>query len=205
MPATPTPSARRPRPSARLTRYLIREMVAPTLMALGAFGLVVLLTDLLGYAELIVNRGLGPGEVGEIALLQLVPTLARTLPFAVLVGSLVGLGRLSADRELLALETSGFSARQLARPGIYFALVATVFSLGLSLVASPASQREVRNRMIELSSENPGLALRAGLTTSLGGWRVEEEFVKQFTGDPDHRSFAIGHCRSIKQLSQHPA
>ena len=83
-------------------------MVLPSLYATAAFGLVVLLTDLLGYAELIVNRGLGAGEVARIAGLQLIPTLGRTLPFAVLVGTLVGLGRLSADRELLALESSGF-------------------------------------------------------------------------------------------------
>lgn len=163
----------RPRSSARLTRYLIAELVLPSLFALGAFGLVVLLTDLLGYAELIVNRGLGPAEVAQIAGLQLVPTLARTLPFAVLVGSLIGLGRLSADRELLALETCGFSPRQLARPGLYWSLVATVASLVLTVVVSPGAQRSVRDTMIALSEEKPGLALRAGMATSLGSWRIE--------------------------------
>jgi LPS export ABC transporter permease LptG len=169
----------RPRSSAKLTRYLISEMVLPSLLATAAFGLVVLLTDLLGYAELIVNRGLGPREVAEIALLQLVPTLARTLPFAVLVGSLVGLGRLSADRELLALETSGFSARQLARPGLYFALAATLLSIGMSVVASPAAQHAVREKMIALSTTKGGLALRPGLAASLGGWRIEARKVDE--------------------------
>ncbi|MEM9174846.1 MAG: LptF/LptG family permease [Myxococcota bacterium] len=169
---------RRPRQSPKLTRYIVSEMVLPSVFALVAFGLVVLMTDLLGYAELIVNRGLGPGEVGQIAGLQLIPTLARTLPFAVLVGSLVGLGRLSADRELLALETSGFSARQLARPGLLFALVATVASVALTVVISPASQRAVRDHMISLSEEKPGLALREGAATSIGGWRIEAREVE---------------------------
>ena len=40
------------------------EMMVPTALAVAAFGLVVLLTDLLGYAELIVNRGLGPVRIG---------------------------------------------------------------------------------------------------------------------------------------------
>ena len=167
----------RPRASARLSRYVISEMLLPSLYATLAFGLVVLLTDLLGYAELIVNRGLGPADVAEIAGLQLIPTLARTLPFAVLVGSLVGLGRLSADRELLALETSGFSARQLARPGLLFALVATIISIGMTVSISPSAQRAVRDKMIDLSSENAGLAIRAGLATRLGGWRLEAKEV----------------------------
>jgi len=169
---------RRPRSSATLSRYLISEMVLPSLIALAAFGLVVLLTDLLGYADLIVNRGLGARQVAQLAGLQLLPTLARTLPFAVLVGCLVGLGRLSADRELLALETSGLSARQLARPGLLFAFVAMLFSLALSVVISPAAQRSVRDKMIELSEEKPGLALRAGMMTSIGGWRMEAREVE---------------------------
>ncbi len=161
-----------------LSRYLISEMLLPSLYAAAAFGLVVLLTDLLGYAELIVNRGLSTSEVAQIAVLQLIPTLARTLPFAVLVGSLVGLGRLSADRELLALEASGFSARQLARPGLLFALAASVISIVVSVAISPAAQRNVRDQMIRLTTEKPGLALRAGLTSSLGGWRIEAREVE---------------------------
>ena len=161
-----------------LSRYLISEMVLPSLYAMAAFGLVVLLTDLLAYAELIVNRGLGTGEVARIAWLQLVPTLARTLPFAVLVGSLVGLGRLSADRELLALEASGFSPRQLARPGLFFALAACAASILLSVSLAPAAQRTVRDTMIRLAKEKPGLALRPGLTTHIGDWRIESRTVE---------------------------
>lgn len=168
----------RPRSSAILSRYLISEMLLPSLYATAAFGLVVLLTDLLGYSDLIVNRGLSTGEVAQIAALQLIPTLGRTLPFAVLVGSLVGLGRLSADRELLALETTGFSARQLARPGLYFAIAAMVISIVVSVAISPAAQRAVRDQMIRLSAEKPGLALRAGLQTSLGDWRIEAREVE---------------------------
>ena len=168
----------RPRSSAMLSRYLISEMLLPSLYATAAFGLVVLLTDLLGYSDLIVNRGLSTGEVAQIAALQLVPTLARTLPFAVLVGSLVGLGRLSADRELLALEASGFSARQLALPGLYFALAATLISIVFSVAISPAAQRTVRDQMIRLSTEKPGLALRPGLPTTLADWRLEAREVE---------------------------
>jgi len=168
----------RPRSSAMLSRYLISEMVLPSLYATAAFGLVVLLTDLLGYADLIVNRGLSTREVAQIAALQLIPTLARTLPFAVLVGSLVGLGRLSADRELLALEASGFSARQLAWPGLLFALAAAVVSIVLSVSIAPAAQRNVRDQMLRLATERPGLSLRAGMTSNLGGWRIEAREVK---------------------------
>ncbi len=153
-------------------------MLLPSLYAALVFGLVVLMTDLLGYAELIVNRGLGSAAIARIAGYQLIPTLARTLPLAVLVGSLVGLGRLSADRELLALETIGFSPRQLARPGLYFALGAAGISILMSVVISPAAQRSVRDQLIRLMDEKPGLALQAGLASRVGDWRIEARKVE---------------------------
>ncbi|MFO0691057.1 MAG: LptF/LptG family permease [Myxococcota bacterium] len=177
-----SPSERRSRPAlpgVKLSRYLVSEMWLPSLFATAAFGLVVLLTDLLGYADLIVNRGLAVEEVARLAGLQLIPTLARTLPFAVLVGTLVGLGRLAADRELLALEASGFSPRQLAVPGLVFAFFATVVSLYLSVFLSPDSQRQVRDRMVALTRARPGLSLRAGQASNLDGWRIEARKVDQ--------------------------
>ncbi len=168
----------------------------PSIYAMAAFGLVVLLTDLLGYAELIVNRGLSTAEVAGIAGLQLIPTLGRTLPFAVLVGSLVGLGRLSADRELLALESCGFSARQLAQPGLLFALAATVISVAVSVSISPAAQRNVRDQMIRLATEKPGLALRPGLTTNLEDWRIE---ARQVENDGAQLSGVLLYLPSLKE------
>lgn len=163
----------RPRPSARITRYLISEMIVPSLYAIAAFATVVLLTDLLGYSDMIVTRGLDAGAVARVAGFQLVTTLARTLPLAVLVGVFVGLGRLAADRELLALDAIGLSAQQLAWPCLIFLILAMFVSIGLSVIASPAAQLAARNELIEFTRERPGIALRPGITTNFGGWRME--------------------------------
>jgi lipopolysaccharide export system permease protein len=48
----------------------------------------------------------------------------------------------------------------------------------ISVAISPAAQRNVRDQMIRLTTEKPGLALRAGLTSSLGGWRIEARVVE---------------------------
>ena len=75
-------------------RYLAAEILPPTAMALGVLVLVVLTKYLLGYTDLVINRGLGAGAVARIAFDQTVPLAARTLPFAVGIGCLTALGRL---------------------------------------------------------------------------------------------------------------
>ena len=94
--------------------------------------------DLLGFSDLVINRGLGPAAVGWIAFYELIPLLSRTLPFAVLVGTLVGLGRLRSDRELLAIEAAGLARRHLVLPILGFATAMTLLGLGFSLLTAPA-------------------------------------------------------------------
>ena len=47
------------RPGATLYRHLIVEMVFPTLFTLGGLTAVILTKDLLGYSDLVINRGRG--------------------------------------------------------------------------------------------------------------------------------------------------
>ena len=133
----PQPAALVPHPESRLSiseslasdrrlgrvlhRYFAREMAIPMIFSLVGLTLVVLTQDLLGYTDLVINRGLGVGAVALMAFYQAVALVARTLPFAVLLGGLIALGRLGADRDLLAIEASGVSEQALVWPVMGFA------------------------------------------------------------------------------------
>ena len=73
-----------------LGRYVARQLVGPTLIALLAFAVVVLTVQLATLFDLAVNRGLDPRVVLGIAGYPLVPAIAQALPFAVLLGGLQG-------------------------------------------------------------------------------------------------------------------
>jgi LPS export ABC transporter permease LptG len=160
-----------------LLRYFVRELVSPTAFALAGFTLVVLIQDLLGYADLVINRGLGLGTVAWIAFYQTLPLIAETLPFAVLVGALAALGRLGADRELLALENAGFSPLELVAPVAFAAALATLGALALALVGSPAASRALDALLDEIARERPGAVIRAGTLEHFGEWKLEAQEV----------------------------
>ena len=109
--------SRRSRHLGRTFRwYVIQELVFPTTIALAGLTVLVLTRDLLGLSDLIINRDFGVATVPWIAFSKVVPLAARILPFAVLIGALVGIGRLRADREVLAMEAAGVSSRLLVGP-----------------------------------------------------------------------------------------
>ena len=129
--------------------YIIAELFAPTLWALFGLTALVLTKDVLGFSDLVINRGLGLAAVSWIAFYELVPLLSRTLPFAVLIGTLVGLGRLRSDRELLAIQAAGLAQRHLVLPILSFAALMTLFGLGFSLFTAPAALRSLEGRVAQ--------------------------------------------------------
>lgn len=152
--------------------YIVAELFAPTLWALFGLTALVLTKDLLGFSDLVINRGLGLAAVGWIAFYELVPLLSRTLPFAVLVGTLVGLGRLRSDRELLAIEAAGLARRHLVLPILGFATAMTLLGLGFSLFTAPAALRSLDDALRSMIQQNPGVALRPGSVHEFGDTRM---------------------------------
>ncbi len=156
-------------PGRILRRAVRREVAVPLLIALAGLSVAVLTKSLLGYADWIVNRGLGVGTVGWIALLELVPVFAQTLPFALLIGVLVALGRLKADLELLAMESLGVARIQLVRPVLALALLGAGAAALLSIWAAPASKGALEARLETLRRERPDTLLRAGVVAEFDG------------------------------------
>jgi lipopolysaccharide export system permease protein len=155
-----------------LRRYIVRELIIPTTFALAGLTALVLMKDLPGFSDLVVNRGFGVTAVMRIAWYEIVPLLARVLPFAVLIGALVGLGRLRSDREILAVEAAGISWRRLVGPVLTLATTTAVMGGILSLVAVPWAARALETSLQQMLLENPGVSLRAGTVYEFGSVRV---------------------------------
>ena len=136
------------RPGATLYRALLREMLVPTFYTLLVLTAMLLTQDLLGYSRLVINHGLSLGIVGGIALYQTVPVIAATLPFSMLVGCLGGLGRLGADRELLAIEACAISPPRLVGPVLTFAALVSGVALLVSLQAAPWANRQLDGALV---------------------------------------------------------
>jgi LPS export ABC transporter permease LptG/LPS export ABC transporter permease LptF len=75
-----------------------------------------------------------------------------TLPIAVLVGVLIGLGRMSADSEIIALHALGFGQRRLFLPIGLFALLAALLTAVMTFWLGPQALASFRNTEVRLRS-----------------------------------------------------
>ncbi|MDJ0866573.1 MAG: LptF/LptG family permease [Myxococcota bacterium] len=148
-------------------------MATATGFTLGGLTLVMMMVDLVGYAELVINRGFGVDEVGRIALYRTLPIVTRTLPFALLIGSLTALGRMGADREIIVLRASGISPLRLMGPVFGIGLLLGLGTTYLALEVSPRANRALEATLRAAAREHPGSALRSGSVARFGRWRIE--------------------------------
>jgi LPS export ABC transporter permease LptF/LPS export ABC transporter permease LptG len=125
---------------SRLSRYVFREVVSPTLLGMLVYILVFLMNALFDLAELAIKKDMPIHIVLKLLAYLLPRVLEMTLPMALLLGILIGLGRLSADSELIAIRASGISYRFILLPIMALALFCFGLSLAMTLKLDPPAR-----------------------------------------------------------------
>ncbi len=167
-----------------IDRYVMRQILPPFILALAICTFVLLMGPMLEKAELLLSKGVPIPTVGFL-LLTLVPQgLGVAIPIAILAGVLIGLGRMSADRETVALLACGISPARLLRPVLLLcsAVAAVDLFIMTSLIAD-ANQtfREITFKLMGEQNEGdikprvfyegwPGKVLFVWDTLPGGGW-----------------------------------
>ena len=99
-----------------LDRYVIREVLLPFVIALLVFTFILIVPSMMQYAEAFIAKGV-PTTVVLRAMATLLPSsLALSIPSALLIALLIAFGRLSADREFVAMQACGISVARLLWP-----------------------------------------------------------------------------------------
>jgi len=127
-----------------IDRYVLREIVPPFLIALLIFTFILIIPFIIELAEQMIAKGVPWGT-----LLRLMGTLvpgvaALTIPMALLIGILVAMGRLSADREVVVLMACGVSPYRLLQPILFAGVICWGVSSWVMLKAMPDANQTFR-------------------------------------------------------------
>jgi LPS export ABC transporter permease LptG/LPS export ABC transporter permease LptF len=122
-----------------LTRYILREVLSYTVLG-GVLFTFILFTSRLGaFLEIFVRDSASLSDVARLIAYFLPGALVVTIPMAVLVGILLGLSRLAADSEIIAMRASGMGAFDFVRIISLVSLAALVLGLFNSIYLAPRS------------------------------------------------------------------
>jgi len=127
-----------------LDRYIVREIFRHALLGLIVFTFVLFVPQMVRLMELFVRHTGNGSQILELFLCVFPGLFTFTVPMGILIGVLLGLGRMSADSEIIALTALGIGRRRILLPVGVLALTGFAFTLLFTLWLAPMALRTLR-------------------------------------------------------------
>jgi LPS export ABC transporter permease LptF/LPS export ABC transporter permease LptG len=127
-----------------IDRYVLREIAAPFILSLVVFTFLLQIAPLGDVAERLIAKGVSADVVVKVMATLIPQALAVTIPISLLLGLLVAFGRLSGDREWVALQACGVSTLRLLRPAFAAGSAAFAVTLWVMIWAVPWGNQTFR-------------------------------------------------------------
>jgi LPS export ABC transporter permease LptG/LPS export ABC transporter permease LptF len=126
-----------------LTRYILGEIISLTLIGCALFTFILFMPRLPQILEVVVRNSSTLTDMAEVFLFTLPELLKFTIPMAVLWGVLLGLSRLAADSEIIAMRASGLGIGYFVRVASIVAVAGTLLGLVNSLYVAPRANQAI--------------------------------------------------------------
>src|SRR5215467_8143753 len=147
-----------------LDRYIFREILFPSIIALVALTFVAFLAfsrELGWLLELIVRQSATLRDVWAVSAAYIPNVLTFTIPMAVLVGILTGFGRMSSDSEAIALRATGISMLRLLVPVMVLGFVAFASNIFMTVYIAPQMASRLRDIRYEFLAKQVSLEVKS--------------------------------------------
>jgi lipopolysaccharide export system permease protein len=155
-------------PMSCTTRYMLRQLFWPLLLAGIAIAGIVWMSQSLRFVDLVLNRGLPAHNLFYLAFLVLPMFTSVFLP-VVLFGAVVfAYTKMAMDSELVIWRACGMSQMRLARPAVVMAFTVMAAAYSLNLYFMPAAYREFKDIQHAIRHNYSQVLLREGTFNEIG-------------------------------------
>lgn len=146
-----------------LVRYLFKELASPLVIGLGFLFLLLFVMQFLRGADVLLGSAVTAGDMGRVIFYLTPHFIVMALPIAFLLCLLLGLGRLSEDRELIALQALGVGHLQLLLLPLALAAVLGALMLAFSFSAEPWGLTAVKGVVNDVIKKNVAGDVKPGV------------------------------------------
>ncbi len=165
-----------------LPRYFLRMLAPIFLLCLGMFTGVLLMNNFLRLFNLALLKGISPLWIAGCFARLLPYFLSLALPMAFLVATMLTLGQLCEDGEVMALRACGFSFLELTWPFLGLALGLSGLLLYLNHKAAPEGIHSFRKQYAVAAQQLSKVEIQPGSFMPLGPWKLYAQRAEHDTG-----------------------
>lgn len=118
------------------------------------------------YIDEIVGKGLELSIILELLFYQALAMVPIAMIFGTALASVMTLGQLAEHYELATMKSSGVSLFRVMRSLIFFCILVSIGSFGISNYAIPVASLKFKSRLFDIRKKKPALTLQAGAFNS---------------------------------------
>ncbi|GHV90278.1 membrane protein [Spirochaetia bacterium] len=180
-----------------LFRYIVSETLFSFLVAFLFFFFIFFVNQLLLLAQEILTKRVPFGQVALLVLYAIPSIIALSSPFASLVGTLMTIGRMTSDNEILVMLSSGLSYRTVFIPAIVVGVLISMLSFFANDVLLPAGTVQFNRLYRKILVSTPALELEANsvkrfkdtviVTGDVTGNAIDNVLILDRTSDGERR------------------
>lgn len=141
-------------------RYILSELLKPFVAGVVAFMIIMISNTLYIFMELIVKSNIDTVTVIKMLLYNLPAIIVVTLPVAYMFATLLALGRLGRDSEIIALRACGVSFSRVIAPVIVVSLLVSALGFYLQENVVPWANQQTVEILKEMMSKEPLQAVK---------------------------------------------
>jgi len=168
-------------------KYIFKQLLNNSLLILVLITSVFCLGKSVQLIELMVSRGLPASVFFKLifnSLPQIIPTL---LPIITGLSIFFVYSRMQTDREMVILQSSGFSNVELVKPVFLFGTILTLLSFFFTIYQAPLSNKNFKILLYTIKNDYSSTLLQAGMFNTIG--KDFTIFIKQNNKDGLHNIF----------------
>jgi lipopolysaccharide export system permease protein len=178
-------------------KYLVGDTLFSFFVAFLFFFFIFFVNQLLLMAQEILAKRVPFHQVALLILYSLPSIIAMAAPFASLVGTLMTIGRLTSDNEILVMLSSGLSYRNIFLPALVVGILISLISFFANDVLLPAGTVQFSRLYRRILVSTPALELEANsvkrfrdtviVTGPVTGSSIDNVLILDRTSDGERR------------------
>jgi len=183
--------------SNTIFKYVLTEAFFSFFISFLFFFFIFFVNQILLMTKEILTKHVPFNQVALLVFFSLPGVIAMSAPFASLVGTLMTVGRLTSDNEILVMLTSGLSYRNIFLPAITVGIVISVISFFANDVLLPAGTIQFTKLWRRILVSVPALELEANsvkkfkdtviVTGNVNGNTIDNLIILDTTSDGERR------------------
>ena len=155
-----------------LSRYILKEHIVPFILSLLVVTFVLLIDRVIDLLNLIIEKKLPASIVLQLFSLSLPYMLALSIPMAVLVATILAFGRMTVDRETIAMKSSGINIYSMLTPLMVVALLLTGLMIYFNHFFLPETNHKLKNLTVKIAYYKPMTSIKANDFTTVMDYTV---------------------------------